>query len=195
MAQGGGQWWNRFFVHPTVALAQLDEVQAELMLNDEQQEQVVNLNRQLNEERMSLFQNAAGDRAKIREGIAKLNQEFADKFAEQLDESQRQRVREIYVQVNGLLVLQDKAIAESLDLTDEQLDKLEQARDAIRDEFMNAGLRDLGEEEAAKKVDELIKSRDEKLLAILTDQQRTQFEDMKGEKLEVDVTQMPGPGR
>ena len=60
---------------------------------------------------------------------------------------------------------------------------------------MNAGLRDLSEEEAAKKVDELIKSRDEKLLAVLNDEQRKAFEQMCGEKLEVDLSKMPMPGR
>jgi hypothetical protein len=60
---------------------------------------------------------------------------------------------------------------------------------------MNAGLRDLGQEEAAKKADELLKSRDEKLLAVLTDEQRAEFEKLKGKELKVDWSKLPLPGR
>jgi len=194
MAQRGGQFWVRFFLQPSVVLAQLEEVQAELKLNDKQKEIVAELNDQLNEERRTLFQDAAGDRAKIREGVAKLYSEITEKFNKELDEAQQKRAHEIYLQVNGPLALQDEAVAAALKLTEEQQEQLEQARDASRQEFMSAGLRDLDEEEAAKKVEELIKSRNEKLLAVLTDEQRQQFAEMQGEKLKVDLSKMPAPG-
>jgi len=194
-AQFGGRAWVRFFLQPSVALAQLEEVQAELKLNDKQQEAVAELNRELNEQRMELFQDAGGDRAKIREGIAKLNGEITDKFNRELDEAQQKRAQEIYVQVNGPVALQDEKIAAALNLSEEQTEKLQAARDESRSEFMNAGLRDLDEEEAEKKIKELMKSRDEKLLAVLTEDQRAAFDKMKGAKIKVDLTKMPAPGR
>jgi Spy/CpxP family protein refolding chaperone len=194
MAQRGGAW-VRFFLQPAVSLAQLEEVQQDLKLDDKQKQVVVDLNAKLNDDRMALFQDAGGDREKIRQGIAKLYQDVTAKFNESLDEKQQKRAREIYLQVNGPVALQDEQLAAELKLSDEQKEKLEQARDASRSEFMNAGLRDLTEEEAAKKVDELIKSRDDKLLAVLNDEQRKAFEQMCGEKLEVDLSKMPMPGR
>jgi hypothetical protein len=185
----------RFFLQPSVALAQLDEVQQELKLNDKQKEAVVELNKELSEERMSIFQGAAGDRAKMREQLMKLYHETTAKFEKGLDEDQVKRSRELYVQLNGPMVLQGDVVAEQLKLSDEQKAKVQEALASARQDWMNAGLRDLGQEEAAKKVDELLKSRDEKLLAVLTDEQRAEFEKLKGKELKVDWSKLPLPGR
>jgi Spy/CpxP family protein refolding chaperone len=191
--RGGG--WTRFFLRPSVAFAQLEEVQQELKLTDKQKEQVVELNEQLNDDLRTLFQDSGGDRAKMREGITKLYLEATEKFDKELEEPQRKRSHEIYVQLNGPLVLRDDLIAESLKLSNNQKEDIRQAFDDSRNEFMSAGLRDLGEEAAAKKIDELIKTRDAKLLAILIDEQRAEFDKMKGEELKVDLSKMPVPGR
>lgn len=184
----------RFFLQPAVAIAQLEEVQAELKLSDEQKSAVAKLNAELNEKRMAIFQNAAGDWDAIREGVTKLYREMHEKFVNELDDSQRTRMQELYLQVNGPLALQSDELSAALKLTDEQQQKLEEARNESRDAFMNAGLRDMSEEDAAKKVEELLGARDERLLAVLTDEQRTEFQRMKGEKLEIDLSKMPGSG-
>jgi Spy/CpxP family protein refolding chaperone len=191
--RGGG--FMRFFLQPSVAFAQLEEVEQELKLTDEQKEKVVEMNEQLNEDRMTLFQGSGGDRAKIREGVAKLYAEATEKFDKELDDAQRQRSYELYVQLNGPIVMQNDAVAEQLKLTNNQKEDIRQALDDSRDAFMNAGLRDMEEEERRKKVDELLQTRDAKLLTILTDEQRAEFDKMKGEELKVDLSKLPIPGR
>jgi Spy/CpxP family protein refolding chaperone len=194
-AQQSASPWVRFFLQPSVALAQLEEVQQELKLNEEQVKEVRAINDKLNEDRMSLFQDASGDRGKMREGLAKLHREATEEFNKQLDEAQRKRAAEVYVQVNGPMVLQDEAVVKELELTEEQQEKLDEARDEIRNQFFNAGLRDLSEEEREEKVKQLLEERDEKLLGVLDEKQREALEAMKGEPLEVDLSKMPVPGR
>jgi hypothetical protein len=194
-AQRGGGGFGRFFLRPSVAFAQLEEVQQELKLTDGQKEKVVELNEQLGEDMRTVFQDAAGDFAKIREGVAKLYAEATEKFDKELDEAQRKRSHELYVQLNGPIVLQSDAVADELKLSNNQKEDIRQALDDSRDAFMNAGLRDMEEEEREKKIDELLKTRDAKLLAILSDEQRTEFDKMNGTELKVDLSKMPIPGR
>jgi hypothetical protein len=184
------------FQLPAVALAQLDVVQEDLKLSDEQKQQVADLNEKLNEERQQLFQGGPGaDREQFREKWAKFNADATSAFNEILDDAQQKRAQEIFIQVNGPSVLVQESISEPLKISDEQQEQLQEVLAASRDEFMNAGLRDMEREEAAKKMAELMATRDEKLLAVLNDDQRAQFEKMQGEKIEIDLSELPRPGR
>jgi Spy/CpxP family protein refolding chaperone len=192
-AQQGGGGWGRVFQIPAVTLAQLKDVQEELKLTDEQKEEVAKLNDKLNEDRRELFQ--SGDREQFREKWTKINSDASDAFEKLLDDDQAARAQEIYVQVNGPAVLADEKVAGKLELSDEQKEALRDVMAASRETFMGAGLRDMDREAAAAKIDELMASRDEKLLEVLTDDQRAQFEKMQGEAIEVDLSELPRPGR
>lgn len=195
-AQRAGQG-ARLFLLPPVTLAQLAEVQTELKLTDQQKSKAAELQQQLVEERGAIFQDAAGDWEYIREEMAKLNADITKQLDEALDEAQRKRLREIYVQVNGPTTLQDPSIVEALALTDEQTTKLAQAIDDNRQK-MFASFQDfqsMSDEERAAKTDELIEARDTALLAVLTDEQAKALESMKGAALEVDLANLPGFGR
>ena len=192
-AQQGGGGWARLFQIPAVALAQLDEVQEELKLSDDQKKQVAELNEKLNQDRRELFQ--SGDREQFREKWAKMNADASAEFKKLLDDAQAERVQEIYIQVNGPAVLADESVAEELKLSDEQRQALRDVMDASRNAFMGAGLRDMDREAAAEKIDELMASHDEKLLEVLSDDQRQQFDQMQGEEIEVDLSALPRPGR
>jgi Spy/CpxP family protein refolding chaperone len=197
-AQQGGRGrgrWGRMFTLPKVTLAQLEEVRDELKLTDEHQQQIEDLNDELAEGMRTAFQDAGGDWDKMREAMNKTQQEVNEKLDKLLEPAQRTRMQEIFIQVNGAAALQDEAVAKALQLSDEQKEKLEEVRDASRDEFMNAGLRDLDDEERAKKIEELTKSRDEKAVAVLTEEQRADFDEMKGDELKVDLSKLPAFGR
>lgn len=186
-----------FGVIPSVTLAQLEEVQTELKLTDEQKQKALTLNDDLSEERQAARQDAAGDFEKMRKEIALLYVEFTKEFNALLDEGQQKRAQEIYVQVNGPLTLTDEAIATALKLTDDQKQKVEQSLADSRSKAFAAfqDFQSLSEEERAKKSEEMIQSRDEALLAVLDDAQKTQLEELKGAKLEIDLSKLPGPGR
>jgi hypothetical protein len=192
--RGGG--WGRMFQLPAVTLAQLDAVQEELKLSDEQKKQVAELNEKLNEERQELFSGGpGGDREQFREKWTKFNADAANSFNEILDDAQEQRAQEIFIQVNGPSVLVQESVSEPLKISDEQQEQLQEVLAASREEFMGAGLRDMEREEATKKIAELSAGRDEKLLAVLNDDQRAQFEKMQGAKIEIDLSELPRPGR
>jgi hypothetical protein len=196
-AQRRGGIMRLFGVIPSVTLAQLEEVQAALALNDEQKRQVVALNQELNSVRRDAFQSAAGDFAKMRADLAKIYADFTGKFNATLNETQQQRAQELYVQINGPVVLNDPAIRTALQVSEEQQAQLDQALEENRTAAFAAfqDLRDAGDDERAAKVTELIESRDKSLLAVLTEAQQEQFTKMQGEKLEVDLSKLPGPGQ
>ena len=192
--RGGG--WGRMFQLPAVTLAQLDAVQEDLKLSDEQKKQVAELNEKLNEERRELFSGGqGGDREQFRAKWTKFNADATNSFNEILDDAQEKRAQEIFIQVNGPAVLVQESVSESLKITDEQKEQMQDVLAASRDEFMDAGLRDMDREEAAKKIAELNASRDEKLLAVLTEDQRAEFKKMQGAKIEIDLSELPRPGR
>ena len=185
----------RLFLQPIVTLAQLAEVQAELKLTDAHKTKAAELQRRLNEERQTIWQDAAGDWDKIREETNKLNAKIAKEFKDALDEGQQMRLLEIFVQVNGLVALQDPALVEALKFSDEQNAKLEKAIADNREKWFAAfqDFQNMSEEERAAKTDELIKNRDEALGAVMTDEQKKSLEAMKGAALKIDLEKLPNP--
>jgi Spy/CpxP family protein refolding chaperone len=186
-----------FRPHHQVALAQLPEVADALKLTDEQKNKAVELNDAYNQERGALFQEAQGDFDSIREDMAKLTKETADKFNESLDDAQKKRLQEVYVQANGGTALFDDAVAAALKITDEQKGKLDDVRNEIRDEMFSGGLfqdmQNLSEEESAKKIDEVLAEQDEKYMAVLTEEQKAELGKLKGEELKLDLNNLPSP--
>jgi hypothetical protein len=144
-----------------------------------------------------LFQSGFGRFNEIRGEMEELNRKASAEVMELLDVAQRKRLQGIAIQVNGPVELSDPAVGEQLQLTDEQRTKLEEVREAnsqaVRDAFQDLG--DLSREERREKFGELAESAGNNLLGVLTDQQRAQFDQMKGEPLEIDLSQFRGRGR
>jgi hypothetical protein len=176
-----------------VALAQLPEVEKELSLTDEQKQLAQDLNDDLNQERMALWQEAAGDFDSIREDMALLNNDIADEFAAKLDDAQKKRLAEIFAQANGPTALFDERVAEALKITEEQTGKLNELRSASRGSWQGIDWQNISEEEANAEVDKLIADQNEKYAAVMTDEQKAEFEKMQGEKLELDFANLPNP--
>jgi hypothetical protein len=179
-------------------LATLTEVQADLKLTDAQRKSATEINDKLTEDRRNLFQGGGGgDFSAMIEKLQKLSDEASDKFVVTLDDGQRKRLTEIFVQANGARALNDSEIAESLKATDEQSKKLAEARqensEAIRDAFQDLqGASPEGRRETFAKLRE---EGDGKLLAVLTADQRDKFGKMTGEEIEIDYAPLfPGRG-
>jgi hypothetical protein len=197
-AQAQRRGFGRMFgPTPAVSLAQLEEVQTELKLTDDQKSKVTKMNEDLGEDRQAAREDAGQDFEKMRKELAVLNAQYDKEFTAALDDTQKARAQQIYLQVNGPAALTDETVAAALKISDEQKQKLEQAltdnRAKWREGFQN--FQNLSEEERAKRSEELTKSRDESLLAVLDDAQKKQFEEMKGAKLEVDLSKLPRGGR
>lgn len=177
-----------------VSLATLTPVQKELKLTDEQKGQADELHDQLTEDRRDVFQNGGGDWDAMRKDLEELDAEATAKFTEKLDDGQKQRLTEIYVQANGPNALADAAVLEVLELTDDQKTKLEDIRQANRDDMFDAfqDFQNMSDEERRETMNKLREDADARLLAALTDEQREAFAKLPGEEVEYDLAEIRG---
>ena len=128
----------------------------------------------------------------MREKMTKMNSEATEKLVAKLDDTQKKRLTEIYVQQNGASALMDPAVAKTLEITEEQTKALEAAvaenRQAMMESFRN--LRDSSQDERMEAMTKLRSEGDERLLKVLTDEQKAAFGKMKGEELEIDRSEL-----
>jgi hypothetical protein len=193
----GGRGFGRmgFGISPVQLAAESEEVQAALKLTDQQKTTIGEINDELSEARRDLFQGGGGGR----EERQKLDADAAAKLAEVLDETQKKRLMGIQIQVNGANSLFDAAIAKELSISDDQNDELSEVRDSNM-EAAGEAMRDLRDQELSReemmaKFQEIRAEGDKKLLAVLTSDQQTKYEALKGDPVEVDMSQFRGFGR
>ena len=191
--RGGRGMMGRFI--PTVQLAaESADVQAALSLTDEQKSQVDGINDKLRESRRDIFDRREGDFGAAREEMQKLQEEASAQLAEVLNDDQHKRLLGISIQVNGAAALNEPALAKELKVTEDQQAKLEEARES---NMRSAGeafreLRDLSGDERRARLQELRAESDKSLLAVLTSEQQAQYESLKGEPVEVDMSEFRG---
>jgi hypothetical protein len=174
-------------------LATLEPVKAELKLSDTQQAKATELAEKLRSERRAA-RDAGGDSASIREKTTKLTKELTEQFVATLDESQRQRLTGIFIQVNGASALQDDAVAAALNITDAQKQKLADLRDSFAEANRNAfqDFQNLSDDERREKLAALRNDQNEKAMAELTAEQREKIATIKGAPVEVDLSSLRG---
>jgi Spy/CpxP family protein refolding chaperone len=180
-----GFTWSR------VDLASLAEVQSDLMLTDAQKTQVNQIAEEFREKRGDLFQGGGGGGGNVA-AMRTLTTESSEKLMGALDDKQRTRINEVFVQVNGAGALADEMTAKSLSLTDEQTQKIESIVQDARQQLREARQDGASQEEAREARQKITDERDTKLLAVLSDEQKQSFEKMKGESLEIDLSQLFG---
>ena len=177
-----------------VSLATLGPVQESLGLSDEQKALADELHDELTRNRRQLFQEGGGDFDAMRQKIEELDTAATSKFTEKLDDEQKRRLTEIFVQANGANSLADPTVIEVLEITDEQQAKLEAARADNRADFFDAfqDFQGMGDQERRDTMTRLRDDADGRLLAILTDKQRTDFENLSGEKVDYNLDELRG---
>jgi hypothetical protein len=112
-----------------------------------------------------------------------------------LTSEQVERVKQISRQARGANALEDEDVKLALKLSDDQNKQLETIRDAAGQE-MRGAFQPGGDQEAArKKAAEIQKSAGEKALAVLSDEQKKEFEKLQGEKIELPEGALFGPRR
>lgn len=193
--RGRGRGFNRFFGGvPRAQLAVLDQVQGELQMTDEQKTRTAEINDQLRDDRRSLWGRGFGEFSEIRAEAERLNREASEKVDEVLDDGQRKRLLEIFVQVNGPRSLNDPDVVEALELSEDQKTKLDEVREQNAKAFEDA-LAEYGRD-WRQHAGDLGDKADERLLGVLTEPQRERLEAMKGAPLEIDFSQFRrGRGR
>jgi Spy/CpxP family protein refolding chaperone len=170
-------------------LLTLKEVQDALKLTDDQKGKLEKINEAAQTDMRKAMQDGGG-----REKMQELMASTTAKVNEILDAGQQKRLMGIEIQVNGAGAAADPAVAKELNLTDDQKKQLGEVRqknmDAMREAFQ--GGRDQGGRE---KIQQLRDEANKSMLAVLTADQQAQLESLKGEKVDVDMSQLRGgPG-
>jgi hypothetical protein len=199
LAQGGrgGRGGGRFGAVTELGLLSVEQVQKELEMLDDQIAKVEKLRESLRGE------GRRGDRPNFQDLSDEERQQFFAQRRKEAEEmatkakaelknilldDQLVRLQQIYIQAAGSQALMDADVAAKLGLSDDQKSKIASARQEAQAN-MQGQMRDLfqsGDREAARaKMAELRKSADEKVLALLTDEQKQQFESMKGAAFEL----------
>lgn len=184
-------------------LLQVEQVQTEIELMPDQKESLVKLaERQRGERPQFNFREASDEeRQKYFENMQAEMAKRAAEAKEQLEEillpAQFERLEQIAVQARGIMGLANPETAKKLNLTTEQTEKLrsemqsfgETTRERLGEVFRS------GDREAARaKMEEIRKELETKLLAVLDDNQKAEFEKMKGEPFEMPAMGGRGPG-
>lgn len=188
------------------ALLSNKEVQKELKLTDEQIEKADKAGAEMREKMTEKFQDLrdleAGER---REKMASLQKEMAaesKKVAEEiLKPEQAKRLEQISLQFafqqGGALALANPEIQAKLKITDEQKNKLKDLSDDMNEKRRELGqsAQDGGDpQEMAKKRQALQKEGAEKVMSLMTDDQKKTWKELTGEPFEVRMEPRRRPG-
>jgi len=186
-----------------LGLLRLEQVQKEMKLSEEQttkvQAIVEKLRAEMGEQYTALRE--IEDRQKQREKMTELRDQFDGKVREQLgdvvEREQMIRLYQIRLQVRAVVdSLANRYVAGRLKLTDDQKNKLAEINkdvQAKRSELFSS-MRDASREqrsEAYQKYRKIRSDADEKALELLTAEQKKAFEEMKGEKIELQTGRGP----
>jgi len=191
---------GRGMIGSGLALLRSDVVAKDLALTDEQTEAVKKLGddarKQMTGLRDSLKDATREERAAK---MADAEKDIAKKVDAVLNETQRARLQEIKLQVRGPAALTDKEVADALKLSEEQVRKLTELAEARRSAVRAAIEAAAGDRTAAReKVGQIAKDAADKMMDVLTSDQKEAFEKMKGKKLDLGTAgfgSLGGPGR
>lgn len=120
-----------------------------------------------------------GERTRKFEAMAKENEQF---IKDTLKPEQRKRLNQIAMQVAGLLWVMRSDVAAELKLTDEQKQKIKDVHKEAHREAMDTLRSAGGAGVKEEKFNELRMANRKRLMTILTDEQKTKWKAMSGEK-------------
>ena len=180
-AQG---FFGGFRGNPLMLLGQ-ESVQKELKLTDEQTKKVDELRQKTREKFQEIF---GGDEAERPKKMQELNEENRKAIDALLSPEQSKRLKQIVYQQRGAAALADPEAAKALNLSEEQQEKVK----TINQE-MQAAMRELftpgqpPDDDTRKKMDDVRKSSGEKLLAVLSPEQKTKWTQLQGEPFKGEI--------
>jgi DNA-binding MarR family transcriptional regulator len=173
-----------------------EAVQKELNVTDEQKKTLSELAAQLQAEAMEIIsglQDLSPEEQKehmpeLMKMVGDKGKEIQEKVDKVLDQKQLARMKELSLQSRGAAALEDEEVAAALKISDDQKVKLVAVREEGNKKMEEAmaalrgggGGGDAGE--IRKKMMDMRKELGDKALAVLSSEQREQFEKMKGAK-------------
>ncbi len=201
LGRGGGM-----HIPPTVTnimMMRSEPVQKELALSDEQTKAITEIATQMQSEAMEIMsglqdltpEERQAEMANVMQMVTDRAKELQKKVDEILDDKQTARVKELSIQQRGVDALGDEEVITALKITPEQLGQLVKIRDdaqAKTQEIVQEALGQGGDREKIReKIQAFRKEVGDKAFAVLTAEQKDQFEKMKGAKF--DFPRQRGP--
>ena len=184
-----------------LGMLRLDQVQTEIKLTDEQKSKVNAVAEEIMEGMRDQYSQLRDieDRAQRNEKRNELDKQVDSKAREQLrdvlEREQVMRFFQIYMQVRPAMeILAIEQIASRLEVTEEQKKKLAEVKKETeaKQAKLFAEMRDASQEERRElspKFRQLGTDANEKAVGVLTEDQRKKFDEMKGEKFELQMRQ------
>ena len=210
-AQRGGGRGGRGFggfgrggMNPVNMLNRNEQLQKELKITDEQKEKIKTISDEARNAGGGFqgFQDLTDEeRLKRMEEMRKRGEETAKKIEAVLTPEQVQRLKGIKIWMQGTAALTDPEIVKELKLSDEAVKQLktiaEESSKKRREAFTGLD-RESSSEDRKKATDKaalIRKDADEEALQVLTAEQKTALDKLKGEKFEFDMSAGFGGGR
>jgi len=188
-----------------LGLLRMEEVQKEIEIDEDQKAELDKLNEEIRGDggQNRNFQDLSDEeRQKLFQEFQERTQKAEAKLGDILLPHQMDRLEQLSIQQRGTAALSDEKVAEKLELTDEQKEKLktvqEEVGNTMRDEARKIFQENQdggGGGDAFAKLAELRKEAETKILDVLTDGQKKTFEEMKGEPFEFPRPQFGRGGR
>jgi Spy/CpxP family protein refolding chaperone len=199
--RGGGPMFTQTPAMMYAALLNAPTVQKDLNLTDDQKakiKQAAEKSRAAMRELVSKMGNMGDatdeERAEMRKKMQAQQEESRKAVSDVLQPEQLKRLKEIALQRMGTGALSDKDVQKELKLTDEQIAKIKSiGEEAMKKmgELFSAGPG--GDMDAMrKKMEEMRKDTEAKLTNVLTAEQKTALETMKGKKLDIPAAELRG---
>jgi hypothetical protein len=124
-----------------------------------------------------------------RERLMEIAEELLPKYLHQLNSifqpDQMKRLEQITLQAAGISALKDARVAEALELTKEQQDKISSMEDYYNQKKLELYRRDISRDERRAKTAEINRQQSDETMKALSDNQRKKFEELKGEIFEM----------
>lgn len=181
---GGGAGFGGFGGGTTFLLQQ-ESVQKELKLSEEQVKKIKELSEKQRESFRGLRDLSQEERRTKMQEAAKANEKAVGEI---LKPEQLKRVKQISLQRQGARALSNPEIAKVLNLTSEQTDKIKKIQEEARAGRGQRGQGGRLDEEARKKLEEARKATNEKIMGVLTAEQKTKLKEMTGEPFKGEIT-------
>ena len=180
-----------------VSLLRNQKVQEDLKLDEKQTEAIKKTFEELTAKRREMYAPIPGitpqERSKIIAEASKELQKYTalqnKKLLDGLKAEQSKRLDQIVVQTQGTRALDDPKIAKELAISDEQKQKMAEARAKLAQDrqklYADIRARKFDRTKYLEKLQEIAKTSDQKVLDVLSKEQQEQFEKMQGKKIDL----------
>ncbi|MFN3650681.1 MAG: Spy/CpxP family protein refolding chaperone [Armatimonadota bacterium] len=186
-AQRGGGRGPGFGFGGGAGIVMIPEVQKELKLEQAQITLIDQVMAEGREKMRALFQESQGNREGARQKMQELQAQQEKQVIEILEPAQVKRYKQLQIQQAGPRGLVRPEVAQQLKLTPSQTQSIEAAvrgeQESMRSMFESARSNGGGPEAfqgLREKMQQLRGETDKKILAVLTDAQKKQFDELKG---------------